>query len=249
MARIDQTSKEISTSFNSIAHLRLTLQVLQLKFLTSRRANCIPLTFHTHRQKFTYLVSLRIYEVTRKKVWGVLSSVEPRKIIDPRLAVSEKICWNDEKAVFGLSGLWRIFFSRRRGTRNNFVCGSRQLAKKQIIRNVIKMNVDKHWETGSCSDSSFAVTHSPSRKTEDNFTLLYQEIWLKKLFRIWIYRMRKRKEENANTVLEPRMKLSIRLVTIHIYCTYCIAQLDLTAVNADYYRFTHLFVRIDRCFK
>lgn len=61
--------------------------------------------------------------------------------------------------------------------------------------------------------------------------------------------MRKRKEENANTVLEPRMKLSIRLVTIHIYCTYCIAQLDLTAVNADYYRFTHLFVRIDRCFK
>lgn len=233
MARIDQTSKEISTSFNSTAHLRLALQVLQLKFLKSRRANCIPLTFQTRRQKFTYLVSLRIYEVTRKKVWSVLSSVEPRKIIDPRLSVSEKICWNDGKAVFGLSRLWRIFFFRRRETRSNFVCGSRRLAKKQIIRNVIKMNVDKYWETGSWNDSSFTVAHSPSRKTEDNFTLLYQEIWSKKLFRIWIYRKRKRNEENANTVLEPGVELSIRLATIHIYYTYCIGQSDLTVVNAD----------------
>lgn len=182
------------------------------------------LTFQTHRQKFTYLVSPRIYEVTRRKVWSVLSSVEPRKIIDPRLSVSEKICWNDGRAIFGFSGLWRIFFSRRRGTRNNFVRGSRRFAKKQIIRNVIKMNVDKYWETGSWSDSSFAVAHSPSRKTEDNFTLLYQEIWSKKLLRIWIYRKRKRKEENANTVLEPRVELSIRLATIHIYYTYCIGQ-------------------------
>lgn len=224
MARIDQTSKEISTSFNSIAHLRLALQVVQVKFLKSCRANCVSLTFQTHRQKFIYLVSPRIYEVTRRKVWSVLSSVEPRKIIDPRLSVSEKICWNDGRAVFGFSGLWRIFFSRRRGTRNNFVRGSRRFAKKQIIRNVIKMNVDKYWETGSWSDSSFAVAHSPSRKTEDNFTLLYQEIWSKKLLRIWIYRKRKRKEENANTVLEPRVELSIRLATIHIYYTYCIGQ-------------------------